>query len=89
MKDDRIQREQKLVDDLEKSLQIKMMEYERALQNEKNEWKSKNDDLKMIIESLEREKARLEDELKDSKNETEKIKSYVIKIEYDKKVMNQ
>lgn len=64
MKDDRLEREQKLVDDLEKNIQMKMLEFERTLQNERNEWKNKNEDLKLIIEKLEREKLRLEEELK-------------------------
>lgn len=53
MKDDRLDRQQKLVDDLEKNLQTRMMEFERNIQSERNEWHSKNEDLKIIIERLE------------------------------------
>ena len=45
--------------------------------------------MKTRAEKLERDKQKLEEELREAKNENEKIKTYVIKIEYDKKILNQ
>ena len=53
-KDERIDREQKLVGQLQKTAQVKMMEFERAIQAEKNESKLKADEFKGVIEKLEK-----------------------------------
>ena len=40
-KQDQVEREKRVVDDLEKSAQNRIYEFERILQNEKNNWKTK------------------------------------------------
>ena len=58
-----MQREQRLVDEIEKLAQAKSFQHERALQTQQNEWKLKVEQCKNIIERLEKEKAKLEGEL--------------------------
>ena len=41
------------------------------------------------MDKLEREKSLLEEEIREMKMENEKVKTYVIKLEYDKKILNE
>ena len=88
-KNDQIEREKRLVDELERTGQNRIYEFERTLHNEKTSWKSKLDDLKGRYEKLEREKAKSQEEVNNLKGENEKLKSNISKLEYDKRVLNE
>lgn len=53
-KNEQIEREKRLVDDLERAAENRIYEFERTMQNEKNAWKTKVEELKGKIERLER-----------------------------------
>ena len=89
VKHDHLEREKRLVDELEKAAQNKIYEFERTLQSERNLWKGKLEEMKTKADKAEKDKQNIEEELKDAKSELDRTKNTIIKLEYEKKILAQ